>query len=125
MKAMFVKYDGIPFQEIQKGLRVKPFVVDKLCATIVKWDKGTVFGPHEHADAQIDFLLKGKMEWTVEDDRGERKEIFSEGMVCGLDPYVYHTGIALEDSMGVEIFCPPDRHVELARKLGLLVSEVK
>lgn len=123
MRAMFVKYDEIPFQEIQKGLKIKPLVVGKLCATIVTWDKGTEFGPHEHADEQIDFCLKGKMEWTIKDDSGERKEILTAGMACGLESYVYHAGKALEDTVAVEIFCPPDRHLEIARKLGLIIGE--
>ena len=69
MKALFVKYDEIPFSETKfKGVYSKPFIVDKLCATIIKWDKGAEFGPDEHIDEQIDFILKGKMEWTIKDD---------------------------------------------------------
>ena len=125
MRAMFVKYDEIQPVELTKGIYVKPLVVDKLAASIVKWDKGAEFGPHEHADEQIDFLLKGKMEWTVKDDSGERKEILTEGMAVGLEPYVFHAGKALEDSVAIEIFCPADRHREVARKLGLIVTPEK
>ena len=123
MKALFVKYNEIPAVEGRKGIYVKPFVVDKLAAMIVRWDKGAEFGPEKHADEQMDFFLKGKMEWTVIDDSGERKEIVTEGMALGLEPYVIHGGRALEDSMAVEIFCPANRHRELAKKLGLIVSD--
>jgi quercetin dioxygenase-like cupin family protein len=125
MKALFVKYDEIPAVERRKGIHVKPFVVDKLAATIVTWDKGAEFGPEKHVDEQIDFFLKGKMEWTVKDDSGERKEIVTEGMAIGLEPHVTHAGRALEESVAVEIFYPSDRHRELAQKLGLIVSEAK
>ena len=125
MKALFVKYDEIPPVEVRKGIHAKPFVVDKVAATIVKWDQGAEFGPESHADEQIDFFLKGKMEWTVRDSSGERKEIVTAGMAMGLEPHVIHSGKALEESQAVEIFCPADRHRELAKKLGLLVGEGK
>jgi len=123
MRALIVKYDEIPAIEKSKGIRLKPIVVDKLAATIVTWDKGAEFGPEKHVDEQIDFILKGRMEWTIKDDLGDRKEILTEGMAIGLEPNVFHGGRALEDSMAVEIFCPADRHRELARQLGLIVSE--
>ena len=123
MKARFIKYNEIPAVEARKGIHVKPFVVDRLAAMIVRWDKGAEFGPEKHADEQIDFFLKGKMEWTVIDDSGERKEIVTEGMALGIESNVIHGGKALEDSMAVEIFCPSDRHRALAKTLGLIVSE--
>jgi quercetin dioxygenase-like cupin family protein len=125
MRALVVKYDEIPPVERRKGIRLKPIVVDKLAATIVTWDKGAEFGPEKHVDEQIDFFFKGKMEWTIKDDLGERKEILTEGMAIALESYVFHGGKALEDSMAVEIFCPADRHRELARQLGLVVGEAK
>ena len=123
MRALFAKYDEIPWQDGRmKGIHIKPLTVGKLCATMIKWDKGTEFGPTEHADEQIDFLLKGKVEWTIKDDEGERTEMVTEGMAIGLEPHVVHGGRALEDSMAVEIHCPRERHRELSKKLGLLVS---
>ncbi len=127
MKALFVQYDQIPFSEseVLKGVYAKPFIVDKLCATMVKWDKGAEFGPDEHIDEQIDFLLEGKMEWTVKDDDGERTVIVTAGMAIGLDPYVIHKGKALEDSLAVEIFYPSDRHIERTREIGIIMNDPK
>ena len=125
MKALFVKYDEIPWWEAFKGVYGKPFVVDKLAATMIKWDKGAKFGPHKHADEQIDFFLKGKMEWTIKDDSGERTEIVTEGMAVGLEPHVIHGGRALEDSMAVEIYYPSNRNIQRARKFGIIMSDTK
>ena len=127
MKALFVKYDQIPFTESAKfkGVYSKPFIVDKLCATIIKWEKGAEFGPDEHVDEQINFILKGKMEWTVTDDSGERTETVTEGMAIGLEPYVIHRGRALEDSEAVEIYYPSDRKIEQTRKSGIIMSDTK
>ena len=125
MKALFVKYDELPWGEIIKGIYGKPIIVDKLGASIIKWDKGVEFPPHEHNDEQINFFLKGKMEWTVTDDSGERTEIVTEGTAIGMEPHVLHSGRALEDSEAVEIYYPSNRHLVRAKKFGIIMKETK
>ena len=122
MRAVFVKYDEISPVEPRQGINLKPFMVDNLGASLIKWDKGVQVPAHDHADEQIDFCLKGKIEWTIKDESGERKEILTAGMVCGLEPHVVHTLNVLEDSVAIEIWCPADRHREIARKLGLIIG---
>jgi quercetin dioxygenase-like cupin family protein len=121
MKSLFIKYDKAPWIQAAQGVRFKPIVVDKLGASIVEVSKGVQTPPHEHADEQIDFCLKGKLEISIKDDKGERVEMFEQGMAFALEPHVPHGIKALEDSVLIEIWAPADRF----RKVAMLVSEVK
>lgn len=119
MKSLFVKYNEIPWKEAMPGVRIKPIIVDKLGASVVELDKGVITPPHEHDDEQIDFCLKGKMEISIKDEKGERVELFEEGMAFAIEPHVSHGITALEDSVLVEMWAPADR----LRKVAMLVSE--
>ena len=126
-KAAFVHYDEISPVDYVKGVHVKPIMGDRVGATVVRFDKGLYLpaSEHEHADEQIGFCLKGKMEWTIRDDSGEWTQMVTEGMAYVLPPHTAHGVRVLEDSVYIEIWCPPERHRETAKKLGLSFSESK
>ncbi len=126
MKALLQKYDNLPWiEEKVKGIFWKPVVVGSLGATMIRWNKGVEFGPTQHAEREMFFFIKGKLEMTIKDDAGQRKEVVSEGWVLAMEPFVSHQGKVLEDSMAWQVRWPADRDMEDARKLGLLVSEAK
>lgn len=121
MKSLFVQYDKTPWVEPIPGFRYKPIVIDKLGGSLVELDKGVVTPPHEHADEQIDFVIKGKVEIKLKDHKGERVEVVSAGMAFALDPHVLHGVTALEDSEIIEAWTPADRH----EKVALLVKDAE
>jgi quercetin dioxygenase-like cupin family protein len=119
MKSLFVQYDKTPWIEPIPGFRYKPIIIDKLGGSLVKLDKGVVTQPHAHADEQLDFILKGRIEIHLKDSKGERIEIVTAGMAFALDPHVLHGVKALDDSELIEAWTPADRHT----KVALLVRE--
>ena len=126
-KAVFVKYDEIPEASPHEGVHFKPILCDGFGFTIVHFDKGLYIPPseHEHADEQMGYCLKGKTEWIIQDESGEWKQMVTEGMAYSLPPHAAHGIRVLEESVYVEIWCPPERHRETAKKLGLSFSETK
>ena len=114
MKSIFVKYDDAPWIEPIPGFKYKPIVIDKLGGSIVELKKGVQTPPHEHDDEQLDFCLKGKLEITIKDEKGERVESFTEGMAFALEPHVLHGVKALEDCILIEAWTPADRHRKVA-----------
>ena len=121
MKSLFVKYDEAPWLEPLPGFKYKPIVIDQLGASIVELKKGLVTTPHEHADEQVDFLLTGKLEVTVKDEKGERVELVTEGMAFALEPHVLHGVKVLEDSLIIEAWAPAERF----RKVAITVDATK
>lgn len=93
-------------------------VVDQLGFAWTKWQQGTSFGPENHADEQINFVLKGKVTFTIKDDAGERTFLATEGTIIGLEAYAFHSGTALEETVIVESHWPATRLRELIQKLG-------
>ncbi len=122
MRGLFINYKDVPWIEIGKGIRYKPILVNNLGGSLVEFDKGASFEPHSHADEQMSWCLKGKMEFVVEDDSGQRTEIFQEGMAYGLEPFVRH-GIVrtIEDSLLLEVWSPPER--QRKRKGAIIIGE--
>ena len=121
MKSLFVKYDEAPWLEPVPGFKFKPIVIDQLGASVVELTKGVVTTPHEHDDEQVDILLKGKLNITVKDERGERVESVNAGMAFALEPHVLHGVEALEDSLIIEAWAPAERF----RAVAITVDEAK
>lgn len=114
MKSLFIDYSETPWVEPLPGFRYKPIVISKLGGSLVELDKGVETPPHEHVDEQLDFVLKGSIEISLKDEKGERKEIVKAGMAFALDPHVLHGVKALEDSELIEAWTPADRHTKVA-----------
>ena len=133
MKAHFFKYSEIPWINWTpvmgescipaKSMRLKPIgVADKVEASMIQFDKGAYSSPHEHADVQIGFCLKGKFEFTIRDESGEWKQMITPGMAYVFPPNVAHGERVLEDTELVEIWAPSERHYEEAKKNNLLIE---
>jgi len=118
MKSIFVKYDDAQWVEPLSGFRYKPIVIDKLGASMVELKKGVETPPHEHDDEQLGFCLKGNIEFSIKDEKGERVESVTEGMAYALEPHVLHGVKALEDSILIEAWAPADRHRPVAITVG-------
>ena len=125
-KAVFVKYDEMPEASPHEDVYFKPMMGDNVGFTIIRFTKGVELPTdHEHADEQMGYCLKGKVEWIVRDDSGEWTETLTPGMAYLFPPHTYHGLRALEDSEFIEVYCPPERHRDVAKKLGLSLSETK
>ena len=133
MKALFFNYSEISWIGWTpvmgescipaNSMRLKPIVVaDKVEASMIQFDKGAYSSPHEHADVQIGFCLKGKVEFIIRDDSGEWTQMVTAGMAYVLPPNVAHGERVLEDTELIEIWSPSDRHKENAKKNGLLIE---
>jgi quercetin dioxygenase-like cupin family protein len=122
MHGLFINYKDVPWIEVKKGIRFKPIIVNNVGGSLVEFDKGASTEPQSHADEQMSWCLKGKLEFMIEDDNGRRTEIFEEGMAYGLEPYVRHAITrAIEDSVVIEVWSPPER--QRKRKQTIVIGE--
>ena len=125
MKALIVNYDEVPWIErpSKKGIHSKLCVINSVTAGLVKWDKGVQWGPNSHPEEQFNYIVKGKIEFIIKDDAGERKFLLTEGMAIALEPFVRHGARALEDTISWQACGPCWRFRELSRECGLLVND--
>jgi quercetin dioxygenase-like cupin family protein len=64
---------------------------------------GCVVPTHSHENEQITYVLEGALKFTVQ---GEQI-IVRTGEVLVIPPHVQHSAEALEDTIDLDIFCPP------------------
>jgi quercetin dioxygenase-like cupin family protein len=73
--------------------------------THVYLKKGCVVPKHSHMNEQLTYILEGALRFLVGDDAKEI--VLRAGEVLHLPGNVPHEALALEDTLDVDIFCPP------------------
>jgi len=65
--------------------------------------KGCVVPRHAHENEQFSYVLRGALRFVLDD----REVIVSEGDVLHIPSHVPHEAHALEDTLDLDVFCPP------------------
>jgi quercetin dioxygenase-like cupin family protein len=65
--------------------------------------KGCVVPAHSHDNEQMTYILKGALKFTV----NGREILLTEGQVMHIPSNVVHAAVAVEDTLDVDVFCPP------------------
>jgi quercetin dioxygenase-like cupin family protein len=68
--------------------------------------KGCVVPRHQHDNEQITYVLEGKLRFWVGEDEKEQ-HVIGPGEVLVIPPWIWHKAEALEDTLDVDVFCPP------------------
>jgi len=68
--------------------------------------KGCVVPKHSHMNEQLTYILEGALRFLVGDD-GAEEIVVRAGEVLPLPGNVPHEALALEDTLDVDVFCPP------------------
>lgn len=100
---MIVKNAEITREEVAKGVTRKILASDgKLMTVEVGFEKGAIGPPHSHPHEQISYVLKGRFEATL----GDEKTIITAGDSYYVPPDLVHEVVALEDGMLLDVFTP-------------------
>lgn len=65
--------------------------------------KGCLVPEHHHVNEQISFILSGSMRFVL----GGEERIVHAGEVLVIPSNLPHSGEALEDCIGIDVFAPP------------------
>jgi quercetin dioxygenase-like cupin family protein len=65
--------------------------------------KGCVVPLHSHENEQITYVLEGALKFTLQD----REVVVAAGEVLVIPAHVPHSAEALEDTIDLDVFCPP------------------
>jgi quercetin dioxygenase-like cupin family protein len=79
---------------------------DRIMLAHVYLKKGCVVPKHQHENEQVTYLLEGRMRFWLGDDQTETV-LVEAGDVLVIPSNLPHRAEALEDSLDVDIFCPP------------------
>lgn len=79
---------------------------DQMMIAHVYLKKDALVPQHSHHNEQITYILSGALHFWLGAQR-EREVIVREGEVLHIPSNVLHEARALEDTLDVDVFCPP------------------
>lgn len=65
--------------------------------------KGCLVPLHSHENEQITYILEGALKFLLQD----KEIVVRAGEVLVIPPHVPHSAEALEDTVDLDVFCPP------------------
>lgn len=99
----FIETGNMEWEQVDTGMKRKIMGYDdKIMMVLVHFDKGGIGKRHKHHHSQTTYVVSGKFEVTVGDD----KKILSEGDGFYIPPNIEHGAVCLDDGKLVDVFSP-------------------
>lgn len=96
--------------EVVEGVTKKVLATgDKMQFSVVFIEKGSTIPDHSHSNEQGGYMLKGKFEVEM----GGEKGVLEQGSYYLLPAGTSHSGFFPEDTIMIEVHCPPKRPEEM------------
>jgi len=100
----FMKSSEGKVVKMVKGISRKTLAYsDKQMVVEFTFGKGSSTPHHSHPHEQIGYLVKGKVRYRI----GNKEETIESGDSFYVPSNVDHANWALEETVAIEVFCPP------------------
>lgn len=99
------RWDELPREELGPLLTRRMVTGDEMMIAHVYFEKGRTVAPHSHDNEQLTYILEGALEFRIGEER--ERVVVAAGEVLQIPRNVLHEAVALEDTLDVDIFCPP------------------
>jgi quercetin dioxygenase-like cupin family protein len=100
------RWDDMPKEQVSELLDRRLISGERMMISHVYLKKGCVVPQHSHDNEQLTYILDGALHFWIGDD-GEQEVIVRAGEVLVIPSNVKHKAVALEDTLDVDVFCPP------------------
>lgn len=101
-----VKWDELPWEPVTDLISRRLVTSERMMLAQVLLKKGAVVPRHSHENEQLTYILEGALRFRIGENL-ERELVVSAGEVLVLPSNVPHEAEALEDTLDVDVFCPP------------------
>lgn len=101
-----VAWNKLEWEEVSPTLKRKIITGDRMMLTHVFLKKGAIVPLHRHENEQLTYILEGALRFWIGSKDGQ-EIVVRAGEVLFLPSNVPHKAEALEDTLDVDIFCPP------------------
>lgn len=105
-QATLHRWDDMPIEDVKPGLGRRIITGEQMMLTHVYLEKDSVVPLHSHENEQLTYVLKGALRFWLGDDL-EQEFVVHEGEVLVIPSHLPHKAVALEDTLDVDVFCPP------------------
>jgi len=105
-KARHYRWDNMPKETVSDSLSRRLITGERMMIAHVYLDKGSVVPRHSHDNEQITYVLEGALHFWLGED-GSEEVVVRAGEVLMIPSNLPHKAEALEDTLDVDVFCPP------------------
>lgn len=105
-KATLHTWKDIPRELLNPLIERQLVTGDQIMIGHIYLKKGAIVPLHHHENEQMTYILKGALKFWLGADESE-EVVVREGQVLHLPSNLPHKAEALEDTLDVDIFCPP------------------
>jgi quercetin dioxygenase-like cupin family protein len=105
-KATHYKWDDLPAEPMKGTITRKLVTSERMMIAHVYLKTGDDVPRHSHENEQLTYILEGALQfWFGPND--EQEMIVRAGEVVVIPSHLPHRALALEDTLDVDVFCPP------------------
>ena len=99
-------WNDMPKERVNDRLDRRLITGERMMLAHVYLKKGCIVPLHSHDNEQLTYILEGALKFWIGDD-GEEELTLRAGEVLVIPSNVKHKAEALEDTLDVDVFCPP------------------
>jgi len=102
----FHRWNDMPKERVTEKIDRRIVNGERMMLAHVYLAKGSVVPRHQHENEQLTYILEGALKFRIGDD-GAEEIVVRSGEVLVIPSNVPHQAEALEDTLDVDVFCPP------------------
>jgi len=100
------RWNDMPKERVTDAIDRRLVVGERMMLAHVYLKKGGIVPRHSHENEQLTYILEGALRFSIGED-GAEQHILRAGEVMVIPSNVLHEAEALEDTLDVDVFCPP------------------
>ena len=100
------RWNDMPKEPVNALLERRLITGTRMMLAHVYIKKGCIVPLHSHDNEQLTYILEGALRFWIGDEQAE-PFVVNAGEVLVIPPNVPHKAEAVEDTLDVDIFCPP------------------
>jgi quercetin dioxygenase-like cupin family protein len=105
-EAIHYRWDDMNKETLKPGLGRRLIATDRMMLAHVYLDEGCVVPKHAHENEQLTYILEGVLRFWLGEDESQVLDVRA-GEVLHIPSNLPHRAEALEQTLDVDIFCPP------------------
>jgi unsaturated pyranuronate lyase len=104
--ATLYRWAELPKETLKTGVERRLVSTDRMMLAHVYFDEGTAVPQHAHENEQLTYVLEGALRFWLGEDGADAVDVRA-GDVLHIPSWLPHRAEALEETLDVDIFCPP------------------
>lgn len=105
-RARHLRWEAIPLERVTDAISRRLVTGERAMLAHVHLEAGSVVPRHAHENEQFTYILEGALRFRLGTDDPEEL-VVSAGEVLHIPSGVPHEAEALEDTLDLDVFCPP------------------